>query len=185
MLFKIAKEIDNNTIVIAPSESSSLIGGLYSYYTPKYYKNPQGIVMDGTPVDCIRFGIKKYNPDLILTGINRGINCGKTMLESSGTFCSAKYGSKNGIKSLAISLDNKTNMNYEDIKKIIFKTLKYKFNLGNLNIVNNELILTQIGNNSKKKIYADISYDTKIDYLNGTDLNIVLNERKSSLSIID
>ena len=59
---------------------------------------------DSTPADCVRFGIMglKRNYDLVLSGINRGVNLGVDMIYS-GTVAAAFEASYWNHKALAIS----------------------------------------------------------------------------------
>lgn len=184
ILYKIAKKLDNEVVIVAPNKDCSGVGCKQHTYEVKYFKNPRGYTLDGTPIDCIKFGLKRYNPDLVLSGINRGLNIGDVILNESATFNAVKYASEQGIKSLAISKDNLSNIDYNTIKKNIFKTLKYNFKLANLNLVNEEIILTKIGN-IKYTFLIDKIYDNEKEYEEGTDLDIVFNKRKSSLTIIN
>jgi 5'-nucleotidase len=61
----------------------------------------------GTPVDCIYiavYKILKQRPDLIVVGINHGLNLG-TDIFYSGTVSAAREGALRGIPSMAISMD--------------------------------------------------------------------------------
>ena len=62
--------------------------------------------MDGTPADCIYLALKKIlprNPDLIISGINRGPNLGQQDISYSGTVAAAIQGTFLEIPSLAAS----------------------------------------------------------------------------------
>lgn len=179
MLYLIAKILDDEVVVVAPIKEHSGTGDKQHNYEPNYSKYLNGYILDGTPIDCIKFGLKRYNPNLVLTGINCGLNVGDKIINNSGTFNSAKYASEQGIKSLAISKDNLSNINFSMIKKNILDVLEYDFKLGNLNLVNEEVVLTKIGHLNNDNIYNDKRYEE------GTDLNIVINKRKSSLTIIN
>lgn len=59
----------------------------------------------GTPTDCIRFGILnivKEKPDVVLSGINFGYNCGRDM-QYSATVAAALEGASEEIHSIALS----------------------------------------------------------------------------------
>lgn len=62
--------------------------------------------MDSTPADCVRFAVlgKKWEFDLIISGINRGFNLGKDIVYS-GTCGAIFEGARLGIKGLALSTD--------------------------------------------------------------------------------
>jgi 5'-nucleotidase len=64
-----------------------------------------GYATDGTPVDCVRFadlGLVGQRPDLIVSGINYGVNLGDDVTYS-GTVAAAFEGIILGIPAIAIS----------------------------------------------------------------------------------
>jgi 5'/3'-nucleotidase len=66
--------------------------------------NP-GYAVDGTPVDCVRFaelGLGGGRPDLIVSGINHGVNLGDD-ITYSGTVAAALEGIVLGIPAVALS----------------------------------------------------------------------------------
>ena len=73
-----------------------------------------GYAVSGTPVDCIKLGlgtIMKRKPDLVISGINIGLNTG-IFLKYSGTVCAAIEAAASGIPSLAVSMDTRKGMNF-------------------------------------------------------------------------
>lgn len=60
---------------------------------------------DGTPTDCVilALDVLEYNPDMVLSGINRGPNLGDD-ITYSGTVCGAMEGLIAGFPSIAVSL---------------------------------------------------------------------------------
>jgi 5'-nucleotidase len=74
-----------------------------------------GYSVDGTPTDCIKLALFKlcpFRPDLILSGINGGLNAG-TNVWHSGTVAGAMAGALFGYRSMAISLEYSSPMNYQ------------------------------------------------------------------------
>jgi 5'-nucleotidase len=64
-----------------------------------------GFAVDGTPVDCVRFaelGLGGGRPDLIVAGINHGVNLGDD-ITYSGTVAAALEGIILGIPAIALS----------------------------------------------------------------------------------
>jgi 5'-nucleotidase len=62
----------------------------------------------GTPADCILFFLGNHMmgiPDLVISGINLGFNCGTDIIYS-GTVAAAREAALHGIPSLAISLED-------------------------------------------------------------------------------
>ena len=60
--------------------------------------------VDSTPADCVRFACSalKLEFDLVISGINRGLNLGNDIVYS-GTFAAASEAVNNGIKAIALS----------------------------------------------------------------------------------
>lgn len=72
-------------------------------------KGEQWWYLDGTPSSCIKFGLDNILypdvPDVVVSGINHGANCG-TAASYSGTVGAAAEGALAGIPAIAVSLDN-------------------------------------------------------------------------------
>lgn len=64
--------------------------------------------VDSTPADCVRFAVSglKLQPDLVISGINRGYNLGRDTMYS-GTLAAATEAVTKGLKALAISASMK------------------------------------------------------------------------------
>lgn len=75
---------------------------------------------NGTPADCVNLGInvllKGRKPDLLISGINKGLNVAQDLLYS-GTFGAAMEGYNNKIISFAVSLDYKKENKYANYEK--------------------------------------------------------------------
>jgi 5'-nucleotidase len=63
------------------------------------------IALDGTPVDCVKFAasLGNFHPDLVVSGINAGINAGNSVFYS-GTVAAAVEAAMLGQRGLAVSL---------------------------------------------------------------------------------
>ena len=79
----------------------------------------------GTPADCVKLGIDVFfpNPDVVISGINRGPNLGTDVLYS-GTVSGALEGTLYGIPSMAVSSADYLNPNYETAAKAIYEFLE-------------------------------------------------------------
>lgn len=69
-----------------------------------------GLVVNGTPADCIKMGFQVFGEDgikfdLVYSGINKGSNLGKDTLYS-GTVGAAIEGALYNVRSVAVSLDS-------------------------------------------------------------------------------
>ena len=100
-------------IVVAPAEQMSATSHSLTTGKPlrfhKYYVQNEffGYAVNGSPTDCVKFGIlsilEKKKPDIVVSGINFGRNTGINLLYS-GTFAGATEGHLLGIPSFAVSL---------------------------------------------------------------------------------
>lgn len=99
--------------VVAPDQERSGVGHAITYREPVHikevneYNNEDTYTLSGTPADCVKFGL--FNildevPDLIVSGINPGLNLGCNVFYS-GTVAAAIEGVMNGVRSVAVSCD--------------------------------------------------------------------------------
>ncbi len=84
--------------------------------------------VNGTPADCVKLGLSVIlndaQPDLILSGINKGSNAGRNVLYS-GTIGGTIEGALRGIPGIAFSCENYQNTVYDPTEKYIFPIIKY------------------------------------------------------------
>lgn len=98
-----------DVVVIAPDREQSAAGHSLTLSRPL---RCQGLGdgwygVDGTPTDCIALGVMgilKRRPDLVVAGINLGLNLGDD-ITYSGTVSAAFEGTLLGIPSFAVSLE--------------------------------------------------------------------------------
>jgi 5'-nucleotidase len=109
------KSIGEVTIV-APAENQSGKGHSISITDPVYVDQVtlptglQALSATATPASCVKLALLsllKERPDLIVSGINRGYNLGRTTYVS-GTVGAAREGAFNGIPSIASSMDTES-----------------------------------------------------------------------------
>ncbi len=107
ILREIASRLSDDIWVIAPSENRSGVSRSITLrrdvaieeMAPKTYK------CSGTPSDCIIFGMTQildFPPNLVLTGINHGMNVADDILYS-GTVAGAMEASLLGVPAIALS----------------------------------------------------------------------------------
>jgi 5'-nucleotidase len=111
-LIEIARPFGNITVV-APQDPMSGMGHAITVSRPlrlsllKKEQNYQEYVCVGTPVDCVKMGLKvvleNQKVDLLLSGINHGSNASTNVIYS-GTMGAAIEGSMEGIQSVGFSL---------------------------------------------------------------------------------
>lgn len=108
---KRALEQVGDVAVIAPDSNRSAVGRGITIHRSltvtevRLRDGSVGFATDGTPVDCVRFadlGLVGERPDLIVSGINYGVNLGDDV-SYSGTVAAAFEGIILGIPAIAIS----------------------------------------------------------------------------------
>ncbi|MDV4150571.1 5'/3'-nucleotidase SurE [Clostridium sp. AL.422] len=113
-ILALAKEISkkHEVIVVAPREQKSASSHSISIHNPikireeKIDKNFKAYSLVGTPADCTQAGLSLLSKDidLVISGINRGLNCGTDILYS-GTVSAAVEGAIYNVPSIAISME--------------------------------------------------------------------------------
>jgi 5'-nucleotidase len=98
-----------DVFVVAPDEERSAASHALTLHKPLRIneRDPRHFSMNGTPTDCINFGlfvILPRKPDLIVSGINHGSNLADDVTYS-GTVSAAFEGSILGTMSIAFSLE--------------------------------------------------------------------------------
>jgi 5'-nucleotidase len=99
--------------IVAPAENQSGKGHSISITDPVYVDEvtlSSGLAAFGvtaTPATCVKIGVlalMKERPNLVVSGINRGVNSGRVAYVS-GTVGAAREGAMQGIPSIASSMD--------------------------------------------------------------------------------
>jgi 5'-nucleotidase len=99
--------------VVAPATEQSGVGHSITYLTPLIVKEvfhgeeQWGWAVEGSPADCVKIGVDQIcprKPDMVVSGINGGLNAGINVLYS-GTVAAAIEGAFFGITSIAVSLE--------------------------------------------------------------------------------
>jgi 5'-nucleotidase len=103
-----------NVVVVAPETEQSASSHALSLHRPlrlrKVSEQPGVAVfaLDGTPADCVYVALHagtrvlSRRPDVIVSGINRGLNLGQDVFYS-GTVAAAREGALRGIPAVAVS----------------------------------------------------------------------------------
>lgn len=103
-----------DVVVIAPEKPQSGMGHAITIHDPlrlfssDIFGEIQAWSCTGTPVDCVKLGIYEIlhrKPDLLLSGINHGLNASTNILYS-GTMSAAVEGAMEYIPSIGFSLDD-------------------------------------------------------------------------------
>ncbi|POO02184.1 Survival protein SurE-like phosphatase/nucleotidase [Trema orientale] len=108
--------------VCAPDSEKSAVSHSITWLHPLSVKQVQiqgatAFAVSGTPADCASIGVSKAlfpsTPDLVISGINMGSNCGYHIV-FSGTVGGAREAFFNGVPSISVSYDwvaGKSNIN--------------------------------------------------------------------------
>ena len=119
--------------IIAPATEKSATSLGLTVYDPiqikKIYwdKNTPAWQVSGTPADCVRLGISvilDHTPDLIVSGINKGANSGRTTMYS-GTVGGVIEGALRNIPGIAFSCSNFSHPNYQITEKYVRTIVKH------------------------------------------------------------
>lgn len=114
--------VEHDVVVIAPEVEQSAVGHGISLRRPIRVtcRGNQGSVkwfaVSGTPADCVKLGVLELleeRPDLVVSGINAGLNHG-FYINYSGTVAAAREGSVYGIPSIAVSMEGRSPANFDD-----------------------------------------------------------------------
>ena len=99
--------------VVAPATEQSGVGHSITFLSPLVAKEVfagerrRGWAVEGSPADCVKIGVFELcpqRPDIVVSGINGGLNAGINVLYS-GTVAAAIEGAFFGITSVAVSLE--------------------------------------------------------------------------------
>jgi len=101
--------------LVAPTVEQSGVGHSVTFLTPVIAREEfeadgrvhRGWAVEGSPADCVKLGLFEFckrRPDLVVSGINGGLNAGINVLYS-GTVAAAIEGAFFGLTSVAVSLE--------------------------------------------------------------------------------
>ncbi len=136
--------------VVAPATEQSGVGHAITYLTPLVVKEVYvdgdqrwGWMVEGSPADCVRIALAALcpqRPDLVVSGINGGLNVGINVLYS-GTVAAAIEGAFYGITSIAVSLEFDEHARFDKAARLARRVIEQvlgqkqpKAQLYNLNI---------------------------------------------------
>lgn len=99
-----------------------------------------GYSVNGTPVDCVKLAVGElcpWRPDLVLSGINGGLNAGINVCHS-GTAGGALVASTFGIPAIAISLEHSSTMDFQKASDVVWPLIDRfrKIELPNRTVIN-------------------------------------------------
>jgi 5'-nucleotidase len=121
-------------VVVAPAEEQSAVSLSITIRRPLHIEKIEWSILEaqvwsinGTPADCVKLALNVIlprQPDLIVSGINRGTNAGRNVLYS-GTVAAIIEGVMHQIPGIAFSLGDFSDPDYEPLKPHIFPIVDY------------------------------------------------------------
>ncbi len=118
--------------LVAPATEQSGVGHSITYLEPlvckKIFDGPRfrGFAVEGSPADCVKLGVSELVPkpvDLIVSGINGGLNAGINVLYS-GTVAAAIEGAFFRYNSFAVSLEYDPHADFEMAAKLAVQLIR-------------------------------------------------------------
>lgn len=130
VLERVLRPLVGELWVVAPETEQSAASHSLTMRRPLYLRQvaEQRFAVDGTPTDCVLLAVhqvlKGRQPDLVLSGINRGGNLGEDVAYS-GTVAAAREGALLGYRAVALSLDyrDRSRLNWETAEHWTRETL--------------------------------------------------------------
>ena len=119
-------------LIVAPEIEQSAVGHAITLFRPLTVRravkggNFLGYAVCGTPADCVKIGIRELAgaaPDMVISGINRGANCGNNVIYS-GTVSAATEAAMMGVTSIAVSLDTHKEADFSFAARITRKIMR-------------------------------------------------------------
>ena len=119
------------TLTVAPLHEQSGMGHSITLHKPIRVREVKeggrhGYAVDGTPSDCVKFGVtmlSKECPDVVISGVNPGGNIGVNVLYS-GTVSAALEAYSLGIPAIAVSVDGFRDLHFEYAAEMAVKIAK-------------------------------------------------------------
>ena len=118
--------LTNDDGIYAPGLAASGVSHSITFLSPLICKEVydserhQGWAVEGSPADCVKLAITELcsqPPDLVVSGINGGLNAGINVIYS-GTVAAAIEGAFFGIESIAVSLEYDPHAQFKKAAKI-------------------------------------------------------------------
>ena len=119
-------------LVVAPATEQSGVGHSITYLSPLTCKEIfdgetfRGWAVEGSPADCVKLGVSELaggGVDLIVSGINGGLNAGINVLYS-GTVAAAIEGAFFRIPSIAVSLEFDPHADFDAAAELAVKIIR-------------------------------------------------------------
>src|SRR5689334_21469482 len=120
-----------DVLVVAPAVEQSGVGHSITFLSPLMAKEVfdgerrRGWAVEGSPADCVKLALAEFcpMPDLLVSGINGGLNLGINVLYS-GTVAGATEGAVFGLPSFAVSLEYDENAKFDAAADIAVRLIE-------------------------------------------------------------
>jgi 5'-nucleotidase len=118
--------------VVAPAVEQSGVGHSITFLSPLMAKEVfdgerrRGWAIEGSPADCVKLAMAEFcprTPDLVVSGINGGLNLGINVLYS-GTVAGATEGALFDITSVAVSLEYDERADFDGAAEISVRLIE-------------------------------------------------------------
>jgi 5'-nucleotidase len=118
--------------VVAPATEQSGVAHSITYLRPLTAKEVfdgsrrRGWAVDGSPADSVKIGVFEFcpkRPELVVSGINGGLNAGINVLYS-GTVAAAIEGAFYGITSVAVSLEFEERAEFDRAAELALRVIR-------------------------------------------------------------
>jgi 5'-nucleotidase len=130
-LAKEAREQGHDVFIVAPRVEQSGVSQAITFLSPLFPhalgsnedsqdEHIPGYSVNGTPVDCVKLAVGElcpWKPELVLSGINGGLNAGINVCHS-GTAGAALVAATFGIPSIALSLEYSEDMDFRKATEV-------------------------------------------------------------------
>jgi len=121
-------------VIVAPEQDRSAVSHSLTMNRPLRVRELEAEVytLDGTPTDCVTIGMNKVlpqRPDLIVSGINPGVNLGDD-ISYSGTVSAAIEGTMYDVPSLAFSLAGDAPFDFSTAAGVAWKLASMALSFG-------------------------------------------------------
>ncbi len=111
VLYRATKAVFKDVVVVAPDKLQSSSGMSFTFHKPLRvdgltYEGMPCLSVSGTPADCVFMSLNhlfKGKIDLVVSGINTGMNVGLQAVYSSGTVSAAIFSAISNVPSIAFS----------------------------------------------------------------------------------
>lgn len=121
-----------DVFVVAPSTEQSGISQAITFMRPLNPKpveedgNLIGYTVNGTPTDCVRLGLHElcsFKPDLVISGINNGLNVGCNVCHS-GTVGGAYAASMFDVPAISLSVESSDDPRFENVAEMAWPIMQ-------------------------------------------------------------